>query len=85
MDLDALPTSLLPRATLRNLSQRSDARGALQLTTHLGLLAASSCLVWASRGHGWLVAALFLHGIVLCFLFCALHECVHRTAFASRA
>jgi fatty acid desaturase len=84
MDLDALPTSLLPRATLRNLSQRSDARGGLQLTTHLGLLAASGCLVWASRGHPWLVAALLLHGIVLCFLFCALHECIHRTAFASR-
>src|SRR5215471_10062003 len=84
MDLDALPTSLLPRATLRNLSQRSDARGGLQLTTHLGLLAASGGLVWASRGHPWLVAALLLHGIVLCFLFCALHECIHRTAFASR-
>ena len=23
-------------------------------------------------------------GVVLCFLFCALHECIHRTAFASR-
>src|SRR5215470_19065472 len=84
MDLDALPTSLLPRATLRNLSQRSDARGGLQLTTHLGLLAASGGLVWASRGHAWLVAALVLQGIVLCFLFCALHESIHRTAFASR-
>jgi fatty acid desaturase len=85
MDLDALPTSLLPRATLRELSQRSDARGGRQLTAHLGLLAASGCLVWASRGHVWLAAALLLHGIVLCFLFCALHECIHRTAFASRA
>jgi fatty acid desaturase len=27
---------------------------------------------------------LILHGIVLVFLFCALHECIHRTAFASR-
>jgi fatty acid desaturase len=85
MDLDALPTSLLPRATLGELSQRSDARGGRQLTVHLGLLAASGCLVWASRGHVWLAAALLLHGIVLCFLFCALHECIHRTAFASRA
>ena len=85
MDPDALPTSLLPRATLRNLSQRSDARGGLQLSTHLGLLVASGCLVWASRGHAWLVAALLLHGIVLCFLFCALHECVHRTAFDTQA
>jgi fatty acid desaturase len=41
--------------------------------------------VWTSRGHAWLVAALLLHGIVLCFLFCALHECVHRTAFDTHA
>jgi fatty acid desaturase len=85
MDIDALPTALLPRDTLRRLSRRSDARGALQLGTHLGLLVATGLLVWASRGHPWLAAALILHGIVLVFLFCALHECIHRTAFASRA
>src|SRR6516162_6773557 len=85
MDIDALPTALLPRETIRRLSRRSDARGALQLGTHLSLLAATGALVWASRGHAWLAAALLLHGIVLVFLFCALHECIHRTAFASRA
>jgi fatty acid desaturase len=85
MDIDALPTALLPRDTIRRLSRRSDARGALQLGTHLALLAATGALVWASRGHPWLAAALLLHGIVLVFLFCALHECIHRTAFASRA
>jgi fatty acid desaturase len=85
MDIDALPIARLERETIRELSQRSDARGALQLLTHLGLLAATGLLVWASRGHPWLAAALVLHGIVLCFLFCALHECIHRTAFASRS
>jgi fatty acid desaturase len=85
MDIDALPTALLPRETVQWLSRRSDARGALQLGAHLALLAATGALVWASRGHPWLAAALLLHGIVLVFLFCALHECIHRTAFASRA
>jgi fatty acid desaturase len=85
MDIDALPTALLPRETIQRLSRRSDARGALQLGTHLALLAATGALVWASRGHAWLAAALLLHGIVLVFLFCALHECIHRTAFASVA
>ena len=85
MDIDALPTSLLPRETIRRLSRRSDTRGALQLGTHLGLLVATGAVVWASRGHPWLAAALILHGIVLVFLFCALHECIHRTAFATRA
>ena len=85
MDIDALPIALLPRETIRELSRRSDARGALQLGTHLGLLLATGLLVWASRGHPWLAAALLLHGIVLVFLFCALHESTHGTAFASRA
>jgi fatty acid desaturase len=84
MDIDALPIVLLPRETIRDLSRRSDARGALQLGMHAGLLLGTGLLVWASRGHAWLAAALALHGIVLCFLFCALHECIHRTAFASR-
>jgi fatty acid desaturase len=85
MDIDALPTAHLARETIRRLSRRSDARGALQLGTHLALLAATGTLVWASRGQPWLAAALLLHGIVLVFLFCALHECIHGTAFASRA
>ncbi len=84
MDIDALPIARLPRETIRGLSQRSDARGALQLALHAGLLAATGSLVWASREHAWLAATLVLHGVVLCFLFCALHECIHRTAFASR-
>ena len=85
MDIDALPIALLPRETIRALSRRSDARGALQLGAHLGLLVATGLLVWASRGRPWLAAALLLHGIVLAFLFCALHECIHGTAFATRA
>ena len=85
MDFNAVPIARLERETVWRLSQRSDARGALQLGFHFGLLAATGLAVWASRGHAWLIAALVLHGIVLSFLFCALHECIHRTAFASRS
>lgn len=74
----------LDRETLRRLSQRSDGRGLLQLGAHVALLGASGTLIWASRGGYWLLPALIVHGIVLSFLFCALHETVHRTAFASR-
>ena len=84
MDIDAVPIARLERETVRSLSRRSDARGALQLGIHFGLLAGTGLLVWASRGHAWLIAGLLLHGVVLTFLFCALHECIHRTAFASR-
>ena len=72
------------RDTLRRLARRSDALGARQLSLHVLLLGATSGLVFASRGRPWLVLALLVHGIALDFLFCALHESVHRTAFASR-
>ncbi len=84
MDIGAIDVRSLDRETVRQLSQRSDARGLLQLAVHLGLLCATGALVFLSRGHPWLAPALVLHGIVLSFLFCALHESIHRTAFASR-
>lgn len=84
MDIDAIATRELDRASVRELSQRSNARGVLQLGVHAGLLAATGLMVAASRGHPWLVPALILHGTVLSFLFCALHESIHGTAFASR-
>jgi fatty acid desaturase len=83
MDIDAIATPGLERETVRRLSRRSNARGLLQLGAHLTLLAGTGLLVWASFGHWWLPAALILHGIVLSFLFCALHESIHGTAFAS--
>ena len=84
MEIGAIEIRSLDRETVRQLSQRSDARGFLQLAAHLGLLCATATLVFMSRGHPWLAPALVLHGIVLTFLFCALHETIHRTAFASR-
>jgi len=74
----------LDRETLRRLSRRSDALGVRQLALHALLLGTTSWLVFASRGRLWLLPAMLLHGIALDFLFCALHESVHRTAFASR-
>lgn len=85
MDIDAITTPCLERETVRRLSRRSDARGLAQLGLHAALLLATGSFVWASRSHLWLLLpALLLHGIVLSFLFCALHESIHGTAFASR-
>jgi len=74
----------IDRDTLRALSQRSNARGLLQLMLHLALLGAAGYLVHLLRGEIWRWVALLIYGIILDFLFCALHETVHRTAFASR-
>ncbi|MCT8971539.1 fatty acid desaturase [Microbaculum marinisediminis] len=64
-------------------SARSDSKGLLRLGGHVGLIALSSLLIYATSG-GWLmVPAMFLQGVFLVFLFCAVHETMHRTAFAS--
>jgi len=84
MDIDATAFHRLDRETVRRLSQRSDLQGHLQLGSHLSLLFATGFLVWASRGKPWLLPALVVYGVVLSFLFCALHETIHRTAFADR-
>jgi fatty acid desaturase len=84
MEADFTPCEGVDRDTLRSLSRRSNARGLAQLAAHLALLGVTGGLVWASRGSLWRLPALILYGIVLDFLFCALHETVHRTAFASR-
>src|SRR5207237_9770685 len=80
----AIEIRSVARATGRQLSQRSDGPGFLQLAVHLALLGATAAGVFVSRGTVWLAPALVLHGIALSFLFCALHETIHRTAFASR-
>jgi fatty acid desaturase len=84
MDIDAIGIRSVDREMVRRLSRRSNRRGLLQLAGHVGLLCATGLLVWATRGSLWLAPAVMLHGVTLNFLFCPLHESVHRTAFASR-
>ena len=84
MDIEAIGIEGFDREALRRLLRRSDALGLLQLGTHLALIGVTGTLVWASRGGPWWVLALVAHGVAISFLFCALHESVHRTAFASR-
>lgn len=75
----------LDKRALKALAQRSDAKGLRRLAGHLVALAGTGCLIALSRD-GWLIVpALWLHGIVLIFLFAPLHESVHWTAFRTRA
>ena len=70
---------------VRALSRRSNAKGALQLTSHLLATAGAVVLVWASDGIWWLlIPAWIVLGVLIAFLFCPLHETIHRTAFATR-
>lgn len=75
----------LERATIAELSRRSDAKGLAHLARHGALLAVTGTLVWLTLGVWWLmVPAMTVHGIVVAFVFCGHHEMIHRTAFRSR-
>jgi fatty acid desaturase len=77
---------LIGLAELGALSRRSTLRGAIQLADHLGCISATGFLVWLALPY-WLllIPAMLLHGITLVTMFAPMHECAHRTAFASRA
>lgn len=68
---------------LKALCERSDRQGLLRLGGHLAALVLTGALVLQARGV-WLVPAILLHGYVLIFLFCALHEATHHRPFRSR-
>ncbi len=74
----------LNREQFADLTKRSNVKGLIQLAFHIICFSATTLLIVYSRGGMGLLPALFLHGVVLVFLFSALHETIHRTAFKSR-
>jgi fatty acid desaturase len=62
------------------MSRPADTPGLIRLASHFGLLALTGTAVLAATGWARLPLQ-FVHGTVLVFLFCAAHECIHRTAF----
>src|SRR5438045_445711 len=90
-DSDPMPEAnpsarnLVPLDVLGKLGRRSDRRGVLQLAAHIACIGATGCLVWFARPSWFLlIPAMALHGVTIVTLFAPMHECVHRTAFASR-
>src|SRR3954471_3717232 len=76
---------LVAPAILGGLNRRSDLRGALQLGAHGICIGATGMLVWLAEPLWYLLLpAMLLHGVTIVTLFAPMHECVHRTAFASR-
>jgi fatty acid desaturase len=73
------------REQLRLWSRRSDTPGLIHLAGHIAVLFLTGCCIWLARGTLWLWPAMWAHGVVLIFLFTPLHECIHRTAFRTRA
>ncbi len=75
----------LDRATLADLSRKSDAAGLQRLAGHFAAILCAAALVDAAGAALWLkIPAMLLLGFTLATLFAPMHECVHATPFASR-
>ncbi len=77
----------LTPAMLRELSARSNLRGAAQSLTHYGLIVLVGALIWkvvSSYGVLWALPLMPVQGYLVAFLFMAVHETAHKTAFKSR-
>src|SRR4051812_34853158 len=78
--------TLIPPAELKQLLQRSDARGLARLLGHLLAIAGTLALyvlALRERHAVWILPASICYGFTLVTMFSAMHECVHRTAFKS--
>jgi fatty acid desaturase len=77
----------LTPAMLRQLSARSDLRGTVQSLGHYGAIALVGALIWkvsSTWGVLWALPLMAVQGYVVAFLFMAVHETAHKTAFKSR-
>ena len=86
--IDPTKPKLLTTVMLRELSVRSDRQGALRTLSHYVAIVVTGALIWlvSSRyGVVWALPLMFVQGILVAFLFMAVHETAHKTAFASRA
>jgi len=75
----------IPAGALKRLYARSDLQGGLRLVGHVALLAGGGTLVHLVWGTWWILPAWLLQGIFVMALFAPMHECVHYTAFRTRA
>jgi fatty acid desaturase len=78
------PSQVFSVEGLNQLNRRSNLKGALQAIGHLGIMGLSG-YVWLTHiNFLWIgLPALVIYGFSFAAMFAPMHECVHRTAFAS--
>lgn len=77
----------LTQAQLQALSERQDRAGIIRASAHWGSVVILGLLIWrVSTDHGllWAAPLMVVQGLLVAFMFCALHECMHKTAFRSK-
>ena len=84
MEEEVYRNPTIDKRTLKALSQRSDAKGLMQLCGHLALLTFTTAAVLLAAHPLVYGLAMLAQGIAVIFLFAPLHECIHRTAFQTR-
>jgi len=77
----------LSPAMLRELSIRSNLLGAVRTISHYATIVLIGALIWkvtSSHGVLWALPLMIVQGYFVAFLFMAVHETAHKTAFKSR-
>ena len=78
------PGQILSTQELGRLNAKSNLQGAFRLLGHLSVMGASGYLWITYMDRGFIAfPALIIYGFSFAAMFAPLHECVHRTAFAS--
>ena len=80
-----MTTFRLKAQELLPLSVRNDGPAARRALGHLGAIALGGTALWHARGTVWAVPLTLLQGYCIAFLFTAVHETAHQTAFKTRA
>lgn len=75
---------LVAPTRMRELMQRSDLRGALQLGSHFGAIAITGVALWTFWGTWWAVPLFMVHGVLINFLYAGQHELSHETVFKTK-
>ena len=69
---------------LRELNERSDLMGLMQMFSHWGLIAALAYAHYLVMGSWWVLATGFALGVAINFLYAAQHELSHWTVFKTK-
>lgn len=84
MDVSFDRRKIVTPQRLRDLAQRSDARGWLQAGSHFGAILVTGLALGQLWGH-WLAIPVFMaHGMLINFLYAGQHELSHGTVFRSK-